>query len=59
MFAKEMAKQSLPLLVLCGLGAIIAGSILGLMNASNPENNLFIRIPGLIITIPALSLIHI
>lgn len=54
MFAKEMAKQSLPLLILCGLGAIVAGSILGVMNASNPENNLFLRIPGLIITIPAI-----
>ena len=31
MYAKEMVKQSLPLIVMCGLGAIVAGSTLGLM----------------------------
>jgi len=54
MFVKEMVKQSLPLLILCGLGAVVAGSILGLMNAPDPESNLFIRIPGLIVVIPAI-----
>jgi len=53
MFVKNLVKQSLPLLILCGLGAIIAGSTLGLMNASDPNENLFLRIPGLIILIPA------
>ena len=48
MYAKEMAKQSLPLIVLCGLGAIVAGSTLSLMT------NLFERIPGLIVVIPAI-----
>mgnify|MGYP006306609569 CR=1 FL=1 len=54
MFAKEMLKQSLPLLILCGIGAIIAGSILNLMNSSNPDNNIFLKIPGLLIVIPAI-----
>ena len=54
MFAKEMAKQSLPLLIFCGIGAIIAGSILGLMNSPNPDQNLFLKIPGLLIVIPAI-----
>jgi len=53
MFAKEMAKQSLPLLILCGIGAIAAGSILSLMNSPNPEQNLLLKIPGLLIVIPA------
>lgn len=48
MYAKEMAKQSLPLIVLCGLGAIVAGSTLGLMT------DLFNKIPGLIVVIPGI-----
>jgi len=54
MFAKEMAKQSLPLLLLCGLGAIVTGCILSLMNTPNLDDNLFLKIPGLIIVIPAI-----
>ena len=42
-----MLKQSLPLLVVCGLGAIIAGNTLSAM-ASILQN-----IPGLIIIVPA------
>ena len=53
MYAKEMVKQSLPLLILCGFGAIVAGSTLGLMkdlfDPSNPDS-----IPGLIVVIPAI-----
>lgn len=48
MYAKEMAKQSLPLIVLCGLGAIVAGSTLGLMV------DLFSKIPGLLVVIPGI-----
>ena len=48
MYAKEMLKQSLPLIVLCGLGAIVAGSTLSLMV------DLFKSIPGLIVVIPAI-----
>ena len=48
MYAKEMVKQSLPLIVLCGLGAIVAGSTLGLMI------DLLKEIPGLIVVIPAI-----
>ncbi|HDQ15821.1 MAG TPA: divalent cation transporter [Bacteroidetes bacterium] len=48
MYAKEMAKQSLPLLIACGLGAIVAGSTLGLML------DLFKSIPGLIVVIPGI-----
>jgi len=48
MFAKEMVKQSLPLLIFCGIGAIIAGSTLGVMI------DLFEKIPGLIVVIPAI-----
>jgi mgtE-like transporter len=47
MFAREMLKQSLPLLLLCGLGGIIAGSTLAGMT------NIFENIPGLIVVIPA------
>ena len=54
MYAKEMVKQSLPLIVFCGLGAIVAGSTLNLMNSSNSEANLFVQIPGLIVVIPAI-----
>ena len=48
MFAKEMMRQSLPLIVICGLGGIVAGSTLGLMT------DLFTSIPGLIVVIPAI-----
>ena len=48
MYAKEMVKQSLPLLVLCGLGGIVAGSTLGVMR------DVLIEIPGLIVVIPAI-----
>ena len=48
MFAKEMVKQSLPLLIVCGLGAIIAGNTLGAMVS------IFQKIPGLIVVIPAI-----
>jgi len=48
MYAKEMAKQSLPLIIFCGLGAIVAGSTLGVMS------DLFKEIPGLIVVIPAI-----
>jgi mgtE-like transporter len=48
MFAKEMLKQSLPLLIICGLGGIIAGKTLGGMV------DLLNNIPGLIIIIPAI-----
>ena len=54
MYAKEMVKQSLPLILMCGLGAIVAGSTLNLMNSSNPDSNLFLKIPGLIVVIPAI-----
>jgi len=48
MYAKEMLKQSLPLFILCGFGAIVAGSTLGLML------DLFKEIPGLIVVIPGI-----
>ena len=48
MFAKEMLKQSLPLLILCGIGGILAGITLGEMT------ELLKEIPGLIIIIPAI-----
>lgn len=47
MFAKEMLKQSLPLLIVCGLGGILAGNIFGAMSAILRD------IPGLIVVIPA------
>jgi mgtE-like transporter len=47
MFAKEMLKQSLPLLVVCGLGGILAGNTFGAMA------NTLQDIPGLIVVIPA------
>ncbi len=47
MFSKEMLKQSLPLLILCGLGAIVTGSALNLMQ------DFFTKIPGLLVVIPA------
>jgi mgtE-like transporter len=48
MFAKEMVKQSLPLIVFCGLGAIVTGSTLGVMK------DLLREIPGLIVVVPAI-----
>jgi mgtE-like transporter len=48
MYAKKMVKQSLPLVIFCGLGAIVAGSTLGAMI------DLFRSIPGLIVVIPAI-----
>jgi mgtE-like transporter len=48
MFAKEMLKQSLPLLLFCGIGGIIAGRTLSEMTG------LFENIPGLIVIIPAI-----
>ena len=48
MFAKEMLKQSLPLLIFCGLGGIVAGKTLAGMI------DLLEKIPGLIIIIPAI-----
>jgi mgtE-like transporter len=48
MFAKEMVKQSLPLLLFCGLGGIVAGSTLSVMSG------LLRTIPGLIVVVPAI-----
>ena len=48
MFAKEMVKQSLPLLIFCGLGGIVAGSTLGVMI------DLLESIPGLIVVVPGI-----
>jgi mgtE-like transporter len=48
MFAKEMLKQSLPLLIFCGLGSIVAGRTLGEMLGILND------IPGLIVVIPAI-----
>jgi mgtE-like transporter len=45
MLAKE---QSLPLLIFCGIGGILAGSTLGVMT------DLLEQIPGLIVVIPAI-----
>lgn len=47
MFAKEMLKQSLPLVIICGIGGIITGNTLGAMI------NILKEIPGLIVVIPA------
>ena len=52
MYAKEMVKQSLPLIIFCGLGAIVAGSTLGVMTG------LLETIPGLIVVIPAIIAIR-
>lgn len=46
MLTKEMFKQSLPLLLLCGIGAMFTGNILTYMSY------LFEIIPGLIIVVP-------
>ncbi len=43
-----MVKQSLPLLILCGIGAIFAGSTLGAMT------EVLQNIPGLIVVIPGI-----
>jgi mgtE-like transporter len=48
MYAKEMVKQSLPLIIFCGLGAIVTGSTLGVMI------DLLREIPGLIVVVPAI-----
>jgi len=48
MYSKEMVKQSLPLIVFCGVGAIVAGITLSLMT------DIFLKIPGLIVVIPAI-----
>jgi len=48
MILKEMLKQSLPLLILCGIGGIFTGSILGSMV------DIFHRIPGLLVIIPGI-----
>jgi mgtE-like transporter len=47
MFAKEMLKQSLPLLIVCGLGGILAGNTFGAMSRILQD------IPGLIVVVPA------
>ncbi|UCH72330.1 MAG: magnesium transporter [Thermoplasmatales archaeon] len=52
MYAKEMLKQSLPLLIFCGLGGIVAGSTFGVMK------ELIESIPGLIVVIPAIIAIR-
>lgn len=48
MFAKEMLKQSLPLLLLCGIGGIFAGNTLSLMIG------IFERNPGLLVVVPGI-----
>ena len=48
MFAKDMWKQSLPLLLTCGVGGILTGGLLGSMT------DLFESIPGLIVVVPAI-----
>jgi mgtE-like transporter len=47
MLAKEMLKQSLPLLIICGIGGIVTGNTLGAMV------DILREIPGLIVVIPA------
>ena len=46
MFIKEMVKQSLPLLIICGLGGILTGSTFSHMRT------IFEAIPGLIVVVP-------
>jgi len=48
MILKQMLKQSLPLLILCGIGGVFTGSILGSMV------DIFQRIPGLLVIIPGI-----
>jgi len=53
MLAREMVKQSLPLLVLCGIGAIVTGHVFSAMqDLFQPGSESFI--PGLIVVIPAI-----
>ena len=52
MYAKEMVRQSLPLLVFCGIGGIVAGSTLSGMT------DILQEIPGLIVVIPAIIAIR-
>ena len=53
MYAKEMVKQSLPLLVICGLGGIVAGSTFSSMKLIlEPTSTNYI--PGLIVVIPGI-----
>ncbi len=53
MQTKEMLIQSLPLLLLCGLGGIVAGNILSSMAVLfSPDSPVYI--PGLIVVIPAI-----
>jgi mgtE-like transporter len=53
MYAKEMVKQSLPLLIICGFGLILAGNTFGSMkDLFQPDSTSFI--PGLIVVIPAI-----
>ncbi|MBU1940699.1 MAG: divalent cation transporter, partial [Candidatus Thermoplasmatota archaeon] len=47
MLAKGVMKQSLPLLIICGIGGILTGNTLGAMIT------LFQKIPGLLVVIPA------
>jgi mgtE-like transporter len=46
MLAKDLFKQSLPLLILCGIGGLFTGNILAIMSP------LFQSIPGLFIIVP-------
>ncbi|MBN2603757.1 MAG: magnesium transporter [Candidatus Thermoplasmatota archaeon] len=48
MHSMAMVKQSLPLLITCGIGGIIAGSTLSVMS------EILENIPGLIVVIPAI-----
>jgi mgtE-like transporter len=48
MSTKEMVIQSLPLLIFCGIGGIVAGSTLGVMKEVLRD------FPGLIVVIPAI-----
>jgi mgtE-like transporter len=48
MHSMAMVKQSLPLLITCGLGGIVAGSTLSIMS------EILQNIPGLIVVIPAI-----
>ena len=53
MYAKEMVKQSLPLLILCGIGGVVAGNTFsGMKDIFQPGSSSFI--PGLIVVIPAI-----
>jgi len=53
MYAKEMVKQSLPLLIISGIGLILAGNTFSSMKVLfEPNSSSFI--PGLIVVIPAI-----